>query len=71
MPEQGKTRRDALGAGIAIGTGLGVAFGAAMDSMGMGLALGISIGVAIGTALSQQPKAGSDDAPEQPPDDDR
>jgi hypothetical protein len=53
------------GAGIAIGIGVGTAFGASMDNIGLGLAFGISIGVAFGIAFQQaefrpKPKDGED-----------
>ena len=43
-----------MGAGVAIGAGLGIALGVAMDNIGVGVAIGVGGGIAIGSALSQQ-----------------
>ena len=42
-----------MGAGIAIGAGLGVALGVALDMLPLGIAIGAGIGVAIGAAMDQ------------------
>ncbi|MFC2071438.1 hypothetical protein ACFLUU_01785 [Chloroflexota bacterium] len=45
-----------MGIGVAIGTGISVALGAAMDTVGSGIPIGIGIGVAIGAALDTKAK---------------
>jgi len=42
--------------GIAIGSGIGVALGAAMDNIGSGIPIGVGIGLAIGAALDAKAK---------------
>ena len=42
--------------GIAIGSGIGVALGAAMDNVGGGIPIGVGIGLAIGAALDAKAK---------------
>jgi hypothetical protein len=52
-----KTRAGAtFGMWIAIGTGVGMALGAALHNIAIGVALGSGIGVAIGAAMEQQQK---------------
>ena len=43
-----------MGLGIAIGSGIGVALGAAFEKIGGGIPIGVGIGVAIGAALDYQ-----------------
>ncbi len=45
-----------VGLWLSIGTGIGVAIGAAMDNVGAGIPIGIGIGVAIGTMLDAKAK---------------
>lgn len=45
-----------MGIGIAIGSGLGVALGAAMRQVGGGIPIGVGIGLAIGAALDAKAK---------------
>ena len=45
-----------MGIGMVIGTGIGVALGAAMDTVGSGIPIGIGIGMAIGAALDIKAK---------------
>jgi uncharacterized membrane protein len=55
--EQRKPTRDSwvrMGAGIAVGAGIGAALGVAMENMGAGLAIGIAMGAGIGTIFSRQ-----------------
>ena len=42
-----------MGAGVAIGIGVGTALGAATDDMSIGIAIGAGLGVALGAALSK------------------
>ncbi len=41
-----------VGAGVALGAGIGTAIGAALDNIGVGIAIGTGVGIAIGAALS-------------------
>ena len=41
---------------MALGSGLGVAIGAAMDNIGTGMAIGVGVGIAIGVALDAKAK---------------
>lgn len=43
-----------LGAGVAIGAGIGVALGVAMDNITVGIAIGFGAGIVLGIALSRQ-----------------
>lgn len=43
-----------MGAGIAIGVGIGVALGNAINNMGAGIGMGIAIGVAMGTIMNKK-----------------
>ena len=43
--------RSFLAFSIAVGAGVGVAFGAALDNIAIGIAVGIGAGLAIGAAL--------------------
>ena len=45
-----------MGFGIAIGSGIGVALGAALEQIGGGIPIGVGIGVAIGAALDAKAK---------------
>ena len=48
-----KHSRPMMGAGVAIGIGVGTALGAAMDDMSIGIAIGAGLGFALGAALSK------------------
>jgi len=45
-----------MGIGIAIGSGFGVALGAATDNIGIGIPIGVGIGLAIGSTLDAKAK---------------
>ena len=51
------TRDKYIGAGLAIGVGIG----AAMDNIGVGIAIGIAIGAAMGTAAQKKEDNESED----------
>lgn len=51
--ENNQMNSNKMGAGIAIGLVMGVAFGAIMDNMGVGIGIGMAIGVAFGAGWSQ------------------
>ena len=53
-------KRNYVGIGIALGAGLGTAFGAATHNMGVWVAIGTGIGLALGMALS--PRNSGDNA---------
>ena len=40
--------------GIALGAGVGTAFGVAMDNIGMGVAVGMGIGIAVGASMEKR-----------------
>ena len=42
--------------GMALGSGIGVALGAAMDNIGSGMPVGVGVGIAIGVALDAKAK---------------
>ncbi|GAB4316699.1 MAG: hypothetical protein Kow0074_04810 [Candidatus Zixiibacteriota bacterium] len=42
------------GSWLAIGTGVGVALGAALDNFAVGIALGAGVGIAIGSSLDRR-----------------
>jgi hypothetical protein len=46
--DQEDTKRSSIGVSMALGTALGLTFGAAFDNVALGLALGISLGLAFG-----------------------
>lgn len=48
--------------GIAIGVGLGSAFGVILDNIALGIAIGIGTGVAIGSGLMAMKQNGQDDS---------
>lgn len=52
MASDNGSQRD-IGAGIAVGLGLGVAIGAPMDELATGVALGLVLGVGIGAGWSR------------------
>jgi len=45
-----------MGAGVALGVGIGAAIGVAMDNVGLGIGVGAAIDVAVGAALTQRRK---------------
>lgn len=57
----GRGHEEMMGVGVALGAGIGVAFGVALQNIGMGIALGVPIGVAIGFAMMKS-RQGRDDA---------
>ena len=40
-------RSETIAGGVAVGVGIGTAFGAALDDMGVGIAAGIGVGMAL------------------------
>lgn len=49
---QNRIKTEYIGVGVALGTSMGVVFGAAFGDVGMGIALGTSFGVIVGVVLS-------------------
>jgi len=47
-------QKNYLGIGIALGAGIGTAFGVVMDNIGMGIAIGAGVGIAMGAAMSKK-----------------
>jgi hypothetical protein len=55
MNDEGvSVEREEWGVGMALGIGVGMAFGVALDNIGMGIALGAGVGVAFAVALASQ-----------------
>jgi hypothetical protein len=48
--------RSKIGAGLVIGTGVGIAIGAGTDNIAVGIAVGVAIGIALGAAWDRQTK---------------
>ena len=49
-----KKKANALGVWIAIGAGVGVAFGLVIDQLALGIAFGVGAGVVIGSILASR-----------------
>jgi hypothetical protein len=49
-----KNKANALGVWIAIGAGVGVAFGLIIDQLALGIAFGVGAGVVIGSILASR-----------------
>ncbi len=49
---QGRSRANYVGLGLALGAGTGTAFGAAFGNVGLGVAFGTAFGIILGAALS-------------------
>jgi len=56
--DNNKSAQNIVGAGLAIGVGLGLIFGSAIGNVGAGLVIGIAAG--IGIAIGQQRKKKSE-----------
>lgn len=56
MASEPDKKRDSryLGAGLAIGIGVGLALGSEMDNVGAGLAIGIAVGIALGSGMQRR-----------------
>lgn len=52
--DDAKSNQTMMGAGIAIGAGMGIALGSAMDNVGAGLAIGMAVGIAIGSGMQRK-----------------
>lgn len=42
-----------MGVGLALGAGIGTAFGIIFDNLGVGLSLGVGLGIAVGSLIGQ------------------
>ena len=47
---------DQIGAGLAMGAGIGTVFGILFDNLAIGIIFGAALGLVFGTALSQKKK---------------
>ncbi len=52
-----KSEQNIVGAGLAIGVGLGLVFGAAIGNVGAGLVLGIAAGIGFATGQQRKKKS--------------
>ncbi|MCA9874983.1 MAG: hypothetical protein H6659_19920 [Ardenticatenaceae bacterium] len=55
--DNSKSEQNIVGAGLAIGVGLGLVFGSAIGNVGAGLAIGIAAGIGFATRQQRKKKS--------------